>query len=174
MALANYLTQTYQQQGTQAGQQAQQQANVYNPQQQALQGGLGGFYNQLLQGNIPSQFTNPQAPMQAYTANFQNTLMPQYAAQYGAGSPAGLSAEAQGMQQLQGQLYNTGVGNFMTALGGAGNYAFNPIGGTGTQANTAQTGLAGTNTTGINPLVLALLGGTSGLGSSLGNLLSGT
>jgi len=179
-------SQAQQQQATSAGQQtgSQQQQNMYNPTQQGLQSGLGMLYNQLLQGNIPSSFTNPAAPMAAYNANFTNTLMPQYAAQYGAGSPVGLSQQALGMQQLQGSLYNTGVNNFLNALGGGNNYAFNSIGQSGTQAgNTSttnqgsQTGTSLDNTSSsgynqsmINPLLLLLSGGASGVG----NYLSGT
>lgn len=157
MALTDYLSQTFQQQGNQAGQQAQTQANLYNPQQQGLQGNLGGFYNQLLQGNIPQQFTNPQPAIDAFSANFDNTVAPGIASQFGAGSNVIGSQKALGLQQLQGQLYNTGVGNFMNALGGAGNYAFNPIGGIGTGTTQAAQDQSGQNANQINPVMYALL-----------------
>lgn len=170
MGLADYLSQTFQQQGTQAGQNAGQQMNMYNPAQQGLQGSLGGFYNQLLQGNIPQQFTNPQAPLQAFSANFDNQVMPGLAAQYGPGSSFANSAKAQGLQQLQGQLYNTGVGNFMNALGGAGNYAFNPIGGTTSGTQAGQNAMAGQTVNTINPLLIMLLNAIGGGAQALGSM----
>lgn len=156
MALTDYMGQQAQQSGQQAGQQSQQQQNVYNPQQQGIQGDLGGFYNQMLQGNIPQSFTNPSAPMQAFSANFDNNVAPGLAATYGAGSSAANSQKALAMQQLQGSLYNTGVGNYMNALGGAQNYAFNPIGGTSQGANQGQQLGASQTMNTINPIMMLL------------------
>ena len=173
MAFIDYMNQSTNSQQQQTGQQAQTQANTYNPAQQGLQSNLGGFYNTLLQGNIPSSFTNPAAPMQAYSANFDNMIMPGYAANFGPGSSAGNSAKALGMEQLQGQLYNTGVGNFMNALSGATNYSFNPIGGTGSGTTSGTAAGQGSNTTGINPLLMLLMGALGGIGGGISGLTGG-
>lgn len=157
-----------QQSGTTAGQQANQgtsaQQNTFTPGQQQVQGDLGNLWQSFMQGNIPSSFTNPAAATNAYQSNFQSQVAPGLAAQYGAGSPVIGSQQALGLAQLQGNLYNTGVNNFLGAMGGGTNYALGmPTGGQG--ATTGQAAQQGQSqmTSGINPLAFALqalMGGT--------------
>jgi hypothetical protein len=129
--------------------------NTYSPGQQQLQGNLGNLWQSFLSGNIPSSFTNPQAAINAYNTNFQTSVAPGMAAQYGAGSPAIGSANALGLAQLQGQLYNTGVNNFLGALGGGTNYALGmPTGQQGSYGSQAAGQYSGTQTSQINPLAL--------------------
>jgi hypothetical protein len=132
---------TQNQTGQQSSAGSQQQLNAYTPGQQGLQGNLGGLYQSLLGGNIPNSFTNPAAATNAYNTNFQTQVAPQMAAQYGAGSPAIASQQALGLAQMQGNLYNQGVQNYMGALGQGANYAQQmPVGGSGAQqAQGAQT-----------------------------------
>lgn len=146
-----------QQQFNQSGVQGQSgtQANTYTPGQQGVQGQLGPLWQSFLQGNIPSSFTTPQAPMNAFVSNYNQNVAPGIAAQYGAGSPVNASNEALQMQQMQGNLYNTGVSNYLSGMAGGSNYALGmPTGTSGTQAGLTQS--QGTQTTGINPLALAL------------------
>jgi hypothetical protein len=148
-----YLQTTQNQTGQQVNTGAQQQLNAYTPGQQGLQGNLGGLYQSLLSGNIPNSFTNPAAATNAYNTNFQTQVAPQMAAQFGAGSPAIASQQALGLAQLQGNLYNTGVQNYMGALGQGSNYALGmPIGGSGAQQAQGANSLQGTDTSNINPL----------------------
>jgi hypothetical protein len=143
-----YQNQQYNQTSGQAG--TGSTSNVYTPGQQGLQGNLGNLWQSFLSGNIPGSFTNPQAATNAYQSNFQSQVAPGLAAQYGAGSPVIGSQNALGLAQLQGQLYNTGVNNFLGAMGGGTNYALGmPTGTTSGQVGANMT--QGTQTTGINP-----------------------
>jgi hypothetical protein len=136
-------------------------ANLYNSQQQALQGALPGDYSSLLSGQIPTSYTAPQALINQYTNDFQNYQQPGIANQYGAGSPQISSQYNQGMVNLLGNQYNAGTTNYMNALSGAGNTAFQALGSsasgnTGTNLNqNTQAGTAQTNT--ISPLLQQLL-----------------
>jgi len=144
-----YQQQQYNQSGVQGA--SGTTANTFTPGQTGVQNNLGGLWSSFLQGNIPSSFTNPAAATNAYQSNFQTQVAPGLAAQYGAGSPVIGSQNALGLAQLQGNLYNTGVNNFLGALGGGSNYALGMPTGTGsTQAGLNQS--QGTQTTGINPL----------------------
>ena len=163
MSLTDYLTQTGSQAQTAVGGQTGTNMTAYNPAQQGLQSDLGGMYNQLLQGNIPQSFTNPAAATSAYQNNFNQQVAPGIAAQYGGGSNQMASQQALGLSNLQGQLYNTGVSNFMNALGGGSNYAFQGQGNTTGQSNISATDTSTTNSNQINPLVF--------LSSLLGNAL---
>lgn len=132
-----------------------QASNVYTPGQTSLQGNLGNLWSSFLGGNVPSSFTNPAAATTAYQSNFNTQVAPGLAAQYGAGSPAIGSANALGLANLQGQLYNTGVNNFLSALGGGSNYALGlPTGTTGAYGQQQQGAAQGQQTTNINPLAL--------------------
>lgn len=147
------------------GNQTQQNQNTYTPGQLGVQGNLGNLYQQLLSGNIPSSFTNPTAATQAYQNNFNSQVAPGIAAQNGAGSPAIASQQALGLSQLQGQLYNSGVQNYLGALGQGTQYALSPTGISGNaQSNTtSQQATQGNQTVGTNPLVfLANLLGAGG------------
>jgi hypothetical protein len=125
--------------------------NAYTAGQTGLQNNLGSMWQSLLSGNIPSSFTNPAAATNAYQSNFQTQVAPGLAAQYGAGSPVIGSQNALGLAQLQGNLYNSGVNNFLGAMGSGTNYALGMPTGTGsTQAQSGQS--SGSQTTGINPL----------------------
>ncbi len=131
--------QTTTQQGVQGSNQTQ--FNAYNPNQQSLQQNLGGMYQNFLSGQVPTAFTDPSALMAQYNQNFQNSLAPQLAAQYGAGSPQIGSQYNQGMVNLLGNQYNQGFSNYNNALNSGAGFAFNPIGqtqNTGTQFQKAE------------------------------------
>lgn len=158
-----YMQTTQSQAAQQANTGAQQQQNTYTPGQSDVQGSLGGLYQQLLGGNIPSSFTNPAAATNAYNSNFQTQVAPGLAAQYGAGSPQIGSQQALGLAQLQGNLYNSGVQNYMGALGQESNYALGmPTGASSTTQGQGATAQQGVSSTGTNPLIFllsSLLGG---------------
>lgn len=166
MALTDYQTQQTAQTGINAGQQAQVQQNTYTPGQQGLQDNLGGFYNQLLQGNIPQSYTAPQPLVNAFNSDFDQNVAPGIASQFGPGSNQIGSQHALALQQMLGNQYNLGVGNYMNALGGATNYAQNPTGSASTGTNAGTQAQSGTNDTTINPLFYMLM-------QSLGNSVSG-
>lgn len=164
-----YIQQSGTSAGTQANTGTSANQNTFTPGQTGVQGQLGDLWSSFMQGNIPSSFTTPQAPMNAYTSNFNQNVAPQIASQYGAGSPQIASQEALGMQQLQGNLYNTGVNNYANALTGGTNYGLGmPTGGAGATTGTAVNAGQTQSTSGINPLAFALqalMAGTSGGGS---------
>lgn len=142
-----------QQQFNQSGVQGQSgtQANTYTAGQTGVQGQLGPLWQSFLQGNIPSSFTNPAAATTAYNSNFNQNIAPGLASTYGAGSPQIASNNALGLAQLQGNLYNTGVSNYLSGMAGGSNYALGmPVGTSGTTAGLSQS--QGTQQTGINPL----------------------
>jgi hypothetical protein len=56
------------------------------------------------------------------------------------------------MQQMQGNLYNTGVSNYNNALNSGTNYALSSTGQTGQTAGQGQTAQDQSQTSGINPL----------------------
>lgn len=163
-----YQQSTYNNQTAQqtAGNQGQTSQNVYSPGQTALQGNLSGLYQQLLSGQIPSSFTNPQPAIDAYKNNFNSQVAPGLAANYGAGSPAIASQQALGLSQLQGQLYNSGVQNYTNALGQGAQYALSPTGALNNQTSntSSQQNSQGQQTVGANPLIFLanLLGGLGG------------
>lgn len=142
---------------------SQQQQNTFTPGQTGVQNNLGGLWQSFMQGNIPSSFTNPAAATNAYNTNFDTQVAPGLAAQYGAGSPVIGSQNALGLANLQGQLYNTGVGNFLGALGGGTNYALGMPTGASGSSNQQATQVGNQNQQGgINPLAF--------LASILGNI----
>jgi len=126
--------QTTQQQ--QAG--ATQQQNLYGQGQQALQSQIPGLYSQLVGGGL-STFTNPQALLDMYKQQWNNQGAPGVAAQFGAGSPQMMSQYNQGLTNLLGNQYNTGISNYLAALGGAGGYGLTGIGSTGQTAQQGET-----------------------------------
>ena len=134
----------------QAGSSGQQ--NTFTPGQTQTQGNLGSLWQSFMGGNIPSSFTTPQAPMNAFTSNYNQNIAPGVASTYGAGSPVNASNEALQMQQMQGNLYNTGVQNYNNALNSGTNYALSPTGQTGQTAGQGQTAQDQSQTSGINPL----------------------
>jgi hypothetical protein len=126
----------------QLGSQAQQQANTYGAGQQALQQQLPSVLSSFLQtGNLPGTFAAPQQVLNAYNSNFQQSVAPGLAAQYGAGSPEIGSQNTLGLQQLLSNLYQTQSGNLNNVLNTGANIGFTPIGqtGTGNTSNTANT-----------------------------------
>lgn len=132
-----------QQQGTQNGQAAQQ--NTYQPFQQALQGETAQSLGKYIQsGDLPSDWSMPSVLSQAYNQNFNQSVAPGLAAQYGAGSPAIASAQAQGLVNLEAQSYQNQQQNYQSALGQAGNIAFTPTG-TTAQNQSANQGTSKTN-----------------------------
>ena len=147
-----YLQTQQAQAGTQANQSTSTQQNTFTPGQQQVQGNLGNLWQSFLQGNIPSSFTNPAAATNAYNSNFNQNIAPGLASTYGAGSPQIASNNALGLAQLQGNLYNTGVNNFMSALTSGSNYGLTPTGATGSNAGFGANTMQGTSTTNMNPL----------------------
>jgi hypothetical protein len=131
-------TSTGGQQATQTG--AASNANNYqfNPGQQALQGSLNGFANDIQNGDFSNFMPNPQMADYANML-FQRNEAPTLAGQYGMGSPQignrlnelqlGLAAQAQ--QQAPQTAIN--------AFSALSNYATKPMGETGTSnQNTAS------------------------------------
>lgn len=115
------------------------QQNTYQPWQTGLQAQAGQAAGNFLQtGNLPGTFGAPPQVTQAYIDNFNRSVAPQLAAQYGAGSPAIGSQLALGLEQLQAQVYQNQSANFSNALNTAGGLAFQSVGQTG-QQNQAQT-----------------------------------
>jgi len=108
----------------------QSELSQYTDGQQQLQQQLPQTLQGLLNGStsVPSTFTAPPVAFQALNDQFQNTLLPQYAATYGAGSPQGLSQQAQQNENLAANLYQTGVGQYQNLLGQVQNTAFTPVG----------------------------------------------
>lgn len=148
-----YMQTTQSQTGSTANTGAQQNLNTFTPGQTQTQGNLGNLWQSFMQGNIPSSFTTPQAPMNAFTSNYNQNIAPQVASTYGAGSPVNASNEALQMQQMQGNLYNTGVQNYSNAMTGGTNYALGmPIG-----ANSATQGQGATASNGQSTSMMGLL-----------------
>jgi len=104
--------------------------NQYTGGQQALQNQLPGLFGSLLsgQGQIPPYWTAPPQVFQAYNDNFNRSVAPQIAAQYGAGSPQIGSQQSIGNEQLAAQLYQGGFNNYLNALNSGAGLAFNPVG----------------------------------------------
>lgn len=128
---------------TSATAQSQQQqglgstANTYNAAQTANQSALPAFYANLMNGQIPSSFTHPQAAIDAFNNDFQNVQAPNLALSGGAGSPMIARNQAMGLSNLESNLYNTGVSNYINALGAGTNNAYQS---TGAENNTASSG----------------------------------
>lgn len=142
------------------------QATSYSPAQQGMQGSLGSMLQQFLSGQVPSSFTDPTALMNQYNQQFNNSLAPQLAAQYGAGSPQIGSQYNQGLVNLLGNQYNQGFSNYSNALGQGLQYAFQPIGSTGNQ-NTQMQGQGTVSGNSFQTYPLALL--ASLLGTQFGS-----
>lgn len=145
--------------------------NLYNQGQQALQGQLPGVYSNLISGGLQS-FTDPTALMNQYNQQFQNTVAPGLAAQYGAGSPQIAAQQNQGMVNLLGNQYNQGISNYLNTLGQAGGFGTTALGQTGTTSGTANQQASGSNsaTTSYGPTLLGLL---LGLSQNAGGYLTG-
>jgi hypothetical protein len=146
------------------GNSSQSQYNQYNPYQSGLQPALGAGYGNLLAGNVPTSFTQNPDLVGAYTTAF-NQNAPSMAFQGGAGSPQMQSNYAMGLQQLLANQYNTGISNYMNALGGAGGYSLTPVGqiGQGGYSSNTQQGFQTRGTQNIQQplgLLQTLLGGS--------------
>jgi hypothetical protein len=143
-----------------------QNQNVYTPGQSSLLGGTVGGYGNLLAGNVPTSFTqNPQL-LQSYNTAF-NQAAPSLSFQGGAGSPQMQSNYALGLSSLLGNQYNTGISNYLGALGGASNTSLSPVGANATGytgTTNYQTGYGNSNQTISQPIslvnLLSALGGT--------------
>lgn len=121
---------------------AQSQQNTYTPFQQDLQNEAAKQAGQFLQtGVAPGMDQNLAAQEAAFKQNFNQTVAPQLAAQFGAGSPAIASAESQGLVNLTANAFQNQGSNFNNALGTAGNLAF-----TATGQNAQNKSNAATNT----------------------------
>lgn len=117
-------------------------ANTYSPFQQELQQEAAGQAGQFLATGIaPGVQQELDAQKAAYMQNFNESVAPQLAAQYGAGSPAIGSQLAQGLVSLTSDVYQNQAGQFNSALGTAGNLAYNA---TGASSNTNQQQAANT------------------------------
>jgi hypothetical protein len=114
------------------------QQNTYLPWQQQLQSQVAGAEGNLLAGNVPTSFTNPQAATQAYMNNFNQYVAPELASQYGAGSPAIGASLNSGLTNLAATEYQQGLQNYSNVLGGAQSAALTPTGQSGTQAQQQQ------------------------------------
>lgn len=119
---SNYSQGTTNQQATQ---------NQYGAGQEALQGQLGGLYQNLLAGQVPTQFTQNPNLIGQYNTQFSQNVAPQLAIQGGAGNPQIASNYVQGLQSLLANQYNIGIGQYMQALGGASGFGLTPIGQSG-------------------------------------------
>jgi len=142
------------------------QSNTYLPWQSGLQSQVAGAEGNLLAGNVPTSFTNPQASVQAYENNFNQYVAPELASQYGAGSPAIGATESSGLTNLAAQNYQSGISNYSNVLAGAQSAALTPTGQTSNQAQEQQgTG----NTTQVQSLtdLLNMIESTSGSGINL-------
>jgi hypothetical protein len=151
------------------------QTNTYLPWQQQLQGQVGQAQENMLSGNVPTSFTNPQATTQAYMDNFNQYVAPELAAQYGAGSPAIGATLSSGLTNLAATNYEQGISNYGNAINSAAGTALTPTGqtsagtqatqGTGTTTSTQemtdlinmldQTSASGAGTSGFGLLNLA-------------------
>ena len=117
---------------SQSGAQSQQSNNLYGAGQQNLQQQLPNLLSSFLQtGNLPGSFGAPSSVINAYNQNFQQSVAPGLAAQYGAGSPQIGSQQSLGLQQLLSNLYQTQSGNFNNLLNTGSQIGFTPIGQTG-------------------------------------------
>jgi hypothetical protein len=123
-----------------------QQSNTYLPWQQQLQGQLGQAEGNLLSGNVPSSYTNPQAATSAYMNNFNQYVAPELAAQYGAGSPAIGASLNSGLTNLAAQTYQQGFSNYGNAVSAAATPALTAVGATGNQSQ-QQSGTSDTTQT---------------------------
>lgn len=114
---------------TSANQSQGAQANVYNPEQDQLQQLAAKQAAQYLQtGVAPGVDASLAAQSAAFKQNFNQMVAPQMAAQYGAGSPAIASAEAQGLVNLTSDVYKNQGSQFNSALGTAAGMAYTPTG----------------------------------------------
>jgi outer membrane protein TolC len=143
-----------------------------------LQNQLGGAYGNLISGGLQS-FTDPSALLAQYQQQFNNTVAPGLAAQYGAGSPQIASQQNQGLVNLLGNQYNQGISNYLNTLGGAAGYGTTAIGATGqtsgTGTSTANTSGQNSATTSYGPTLLSLLANLgSGINSGITSLFGGS
>src|SRR5262249_19408781 len=106
-----------------------QQMNVYNPAAQALQGSAATALQGILStGQLPGNFGISQQAFDAMNNNFRENIAPQYAAQYGAGSPVIGSRWALMNEQLAAQLGQQQWNNALGLFGQAQGLGYNPIG----------------------------------------------
>ena len=142
------------------------QANTYLPWQQQLQGQVGQAEGNLLSGNVPTSFTNPQAATSQYMNNFNQYVAPELAAQYGAGSPAIGASLSSGLTNLASQTYEQGISNYGNAVSAAATPALTPTGQTGAQAQ-QQSGTSNTNQVENLTDLINMIESTSGSGINL-------
>jgi hypothetical protein len=140
-----------------------QQQNTYLPWQQQLQGQVGQAESNLLSGNVPTSFTNPQATTQAYMNNFNQYVAPELAAQYGAGSPAIGASLNSGLTNLAAQNYQQGITNYGNAVSSAAGTGLTATGQTGNQSQ-SQTGASNTSEYEDMNDLLSMLDSTTGFG----------
>lgn len=140
--------------------------SVFTPGQQAVQGQAGNFISNILSGGqVPQSFGMPQSVYDAAFANFNKYQAPMLAAQNGAGSPAINSSMQELQLQLAGMAGKQSMGNALDAFSQAANFAFKPIGSTGTRAATGtenQTGSGITTTTDVGGLLGGIAFSTGG------------
>ncbi len=170
------INQTSKQTGTNSQTQAGSNMNAYTAGQTNLQGQvLNNFSNYLASGGTaPASWTQPPQAMVDWATNqFQRMTEPGLAAQYGPGSPQMANRAQELVTQLAANSYQQGTSNYLAALNGAANYAFNPVGNnqnistSGTQSATGNTNETRNVTTSGNTMdygglleaITALLGG---------------
>jgi hypothetical protein len=136
-------------QGNSANQSAGTQQDTFSAAQQGAQGQvLGGLGNLLNGGQISSNFGLPKSVWDFAQLQFNQNTAPQLAAQLGAGSMAGVSAQQQmdlGLAATSGQM---AWQNGLNAYNIAGDYAFRPQGSTQQSQSKSQSNqLSNTNST---------------------------
>jgi len=152
-----------------SGTQQANQQNTYLPWQQSAQGNLGAAANNILTGNVPTSYTNPQQTTQAYMNNFNQYVAPELAAQYGAGSPAIGASLNSGLTNLAAQNYEQGLANYNTGVATAGSLAMTPSGQTSTGSQQNQ-GTGTTTSTQEMTDLINMLDTTSGSGAGSASL----
>lgn len=161
-------TETLQQQENQAG--TGYTANRYTADQQRAQGQVLGGLGAIMNGqSVPSNFGLPQSVYDAHMLNINKYVVPQLAAQHGAGSPAIPSQIAQEILQLSALSGQQAMQNYNAYAGNLGQLAFTPTGadkGDQTAANLNRT--INETSTGVDygGVLSAILGGLNAFGLS--------
>jgi|GEM_PF-3785296 len=117
---------TQSQNGSQSGNTSQ--SNLFTPGQQGLQGQAAQFASNLLNGQVPAEMGLPQAVWDQAVYNFKQNVLPQLAAQYGAGSPVIGARMNELVMQLTSQSAQNAMSNANQAFANAANWAIQPIG----------------------------------------------
>lgn len=131
-----------QQSQQQAGNQMQQNRLAFNPGQQQLQGQLGQMGQNLMQGNIPQNFMQPQSVTDWAMTQFNKFQAPDLANRYGGGTNLIGAHRNELIAQLAAQSGQQAQGNALNAFNSIANYATQSIG-SNTNMNNATRGNIG-------------------------------